>query len=120
MQISARIFEIFATQDVSATFKKREFVVEYIERQYPEYVKFEFIQDKCNLLDKFQVGQDVNVDFNLKGRKWTSPQGEVKYFNTLQAWKIELAKAENNAQDDGPPMMEPPAFEESMDEEVPF
>ena len=120
MQITARIFEIFETQDVSATFKKREFVVEYIERQYPEYIKFEFIQDKCDLLSKFQVGQDVTVDFNLKGRKWTSPQGEVKYFNTLQAWRIELAKADAPEQNDGPPMMEPPAFEESMDEEVPF
>ena len=120
MQITARIFEIFEIQSVSATFKKREFVLEHIERQYPEYIKFELIQDKCDLLDKFQVGQDINVEFNLKGRKWTSPQGEVKYFNTLQAWRIELAKSAEEPAQDGPPMMEPPAFENSMDEEVPF
>lgn len=120
MQLTARIFEIFDTINVSATFKKREFVLEYIERQYPEYIKFEFVQDKCDLLDRFKVGQDVTIDFNLKGRKWTSPQGEVKYFNTLQAWRVDAAKSDEPQQDDGPPMMEPPAFESGMDEEVPF
>ena len=122
MQINARIVEIFATQNVSATFKKREFVVEYIERQYPEYIKFEFVQDKCDLLDKYKVGQDVTVDFNLKGRKWNSPQGEVKYFNTLQAWRLEEVNANAGAPAgaDEPPMMEPPAFEGGLEEEVPF
>lgn len=121
MQLTARLVEIFETQNVSATFKKREFVVEYIERQYPEYIKFEFVQDKCDLLDKFTVGQDVNVEFNLKGRKWNSPQGEIKYFNTLQAWRLEQANAAGAPPvADEPPMMEPPAFDGGMEEEVPF
>ena len=121
MQITARLVEVFEAVNVSATFKKREFVVEYIERQYPEYIKFELIQDKCDLLNNYKVGQDLNVDFNLKGRKWNSPQGEVKYFNTLQAWRLEVASAAPaGGQDDGPPMMEPPALDGGMDEEVPF
>ena len=46
------------------------------------------VQDRCELLDPFEVGQDVEVFFDLRGREWTNPQGEVKYFNSLQAWKL--------------------------------
>ena len=89
MEIKAKLLEIFNTQQISQTFRKREFVVEFAENpQYPEYVKFELIQDKCDLLDSMKVGDVVNVSFNLKGRKWTDPQGQVKYFNSLQAWRI--------------------------------
>ena len=89
MEIKAKLLEIFNTQQISQTFRKREFVVEYSENpQYPEFVKFELIQDKCDLLDSMKAGDMVNVSFNLKGRKWTDPQGQVKYFNSLQAWRI--------------------------------
>ena len=89
MEIKGKIEKIFATQQVTQTFRKREFVVEFAENpQYPEYVKFEMIQDKCDQLDQFAEGQTINISFNLKGRKWTDPKGEVKYFNTLQAWRI--------------------------------
>jgi len=89
MEIKAKIEKIFATQQVTQTFRKREFVVEYADNpQYPEVIKFECIQDKCDQLDQFAEGQMVNVSFNLKGRKWTDPKGEVKYFNSLQAWRI--------------------------------
>ncbi len=92
MEIKAKLLEKFDTQDVSASFRKREFVVEYAENpQYPEFVKFELIQDKCDQLDGFNVGQELNVAFNLKGRKWTNPKGEVVYFNSLQAWRISAA-----------------------------
>jgi hypothetical protein len=92
MEIKAKLLEIFESQQVTDTFKKREFVVEYVENpQYPEFLKFELIQDKCELLDEFSKGQKIEVHFNLKGRKWTDPKGVIKYFNTLQAWKI-LAK----------------------------
>ncbi|MFT6215987.1 MAG: hypothetical protein ACJAS3_002388 [Roseivirga sp.] len=89
MEVKGKILEISQTQQISAAFKKREFVLEFAENpQYPEFVKFELIQDKCELLDKYKVEQTVNVAFNLKGRKWTDAQGQVKYFNSLQAWKI--------------------------------
>jgi Domain of unknown function (DUF3127) len=88
----AKLLEIFEVTQISASFKKREFVVEYAENpQYPEYIKFELIQDKCGLLDQFSPGQEIDVHFNLKGRKWTDPQGNDKYFNTLQAWKLQNA-----------------------------
>ena len=77
MEVKGKLVEIFETIQVSASFKKREFVLEYAENpQYPEVIKFEMIQDKCDLLDAYQVGQEVNVAFNLKGRKWVDPKGE--------------------------------------------
>lgn len=101
MKITGRITEIKESQQVSESFKKRNFVIEYTENpQYPEYISFELIQDRCDLLDNFQVGQDVEVSFNLRGRKWVNPEGETKYFNSLQAWRIETFS--NNTKDQKP------------------
>jgi hypothetical protein len=78
------------TQQVSEKFSKREFVVtDMSEAQYPQDIQMEFTQDKVALLDTFMEGQEVEVSFNLKGREWVSPTGDVKYFNTLQAFRIE-------------------------------
>ena len=96
MEVKGKIVEILKTQQVTDTFKKREFVLEFAENpQYPEFVKFEMIQDKCSLLDNYQVGNEVTISFNLKGRKWNDPKGGVKYFNTLQAWRVQSGAAEN-------------------------
>ena len=76
-------------QQVSEKFKKREFVVTDNSSQYPQHVSFQLTQDKCSLLDPCKVGDEVKVYFNLRGREWTNPQGEVKFFNSLEAWKIE-------------------------------
>lgn len=90
MNIAGKIIEIYDIQQISDSFKKREFVVEYTENpSYPEFIKFELIQDRCALLDAYNTGDEVTVNFNLKGRKWTDPQGQTKYFNSLQAWRIE-------------------------------
>lgn len=77
------------TQRISDKFQKREFVVTDTTSMYPQDILFQATQDKCNLLDQFQVNDSVEVSFNLRGREWTSPQGEVKYFNTIEAWRIE-------------------------------
>ena len=90
MNVKGTIKEIFNTQNISDKFKKREFVLEYADNpQYPQLLKFEMVQDDCSVLDNFNVGDQVDVHFNLRGRKWTDPKGVDKYFNTLQAWKIE-------------------------------
>ncbi|NVK82839.1 MAG: DUF3127 domain-containing protein [Cytophagia bacterium] len=114
MDIKAKIEKIFPTQNVTATFKKREFVVEYAENpQYPEYVKFECIQDKCDMLDNFSAGQEVTVSFNLKGRKWTDPKnGEDKYFNTLQVWRINAESSTTPTNGNTPP---PPSANDEPD-----
>ncbi|MGB3468788.1 MAG: DUF3127 domain-containing protein [Cyclobacteriaceae bacterium] len=90
MNVKGKIVEKFDTQNISDSFRKREFVIEFAENpQYPEFIKFELIQANCDKLDQFNKGQEVDVSFNLKGRKWTDPKGEVKYFNSLQAWRLE-------------------------------
>lgn len=69
-------------------FRKREVVIT-TEEQYPQHLLIEFVQDKTNLLDAFSVGQPVKISINLRGREWTNPQGETKYFNSIQGWRIE-------------------------------
>ena len=68
-------------------FRKRELIVTTNE-QYPQHILIEFVQDKCDTLENYQVGQGVKVSINVKGREWINPQGEAKYFNSLQGWKI--------------------------------
>jgi len=62
--------------------------------QYPQPLMVEFVQDKCDLLNNYQVGQDVKVSINLRGREWINPQGEAVYFNSIQGWRIEAAQVE--------------------------
>jgi len=90
MEIKAKLIEKYETATLgTGGFRKRVFVVEYAENpEYPEFIKFELIQDKCDELDKFELGAIIDIAFNLKGRKWTNPKGEVVYFNSLQAWKL--------------------------------
>ena len=89
MEIKGIIKKISETVQISDRFRKREFVVEYSNNpDYPQPLQFELVQDRCELLDSFQEGQEVEVHFELRGREWTSPQGQVKYFNSLQAWKL--------------------------------
>lgn len=98
MEIQGRIKVIFAPETVGQNgFQKRDLVIT-TEEQYPSDIIIQFTQTKCALLDNLQVGQRVKVHFNLQGREWTSPQGEVKYFNTVVGWKIELIQTTNVAQ----------------------
>lgn len=82
------IKSIGQTIQVSDKFKKREFVLETTET-HPQFILFELNQDKCDIIDVYHEGQKVSVEYNLRGRQWTNNQGEVKTFNTLQAWKIQ-------------------------------
>ncbi len=93
-------------------FRKREMVVT-TEEQYPQHILIEFIQDKTDLLDKFNVGQNVKVNINLRGREWTNPQGETKYFNSLNGWRIE--NIDQSVSQDMPPMPPEDAFEPAND-----
>ncbi len=81
---------------VSDRFKKREFVMTTEQNtQYPQHVQFQLVQDKCSLLDSHQLGEEIKVSFNLRGREW-SKDNEIRYFNTLDAWKIERVGPGNN------------------------
>lgn len=87
MEITGKIKVINPEQQVSASYKKRELVVT-TEEQYPQHILVEFTQDKCDLLNIFKVGESVKVSINLRGREWVNPQGESKYFNAIQGWRI--------------------------------
>ncbi|MBS1647489.1 MAG: DUF3127 domain-containing protein [Bacteroidetes bacterium] len=81
---------------VNDRFKKRDFVLTIDPTSpYPQHVTFQITQNKVSELDHFNVGDEIKVLFNLRGREWLSPQGETKYFNTIEAWRIE--KATGNA-----------------------
>ena len=69
-------------------FRKREIVIT-TQEQYPQNIIIEFVQDKCELLDSYQIGQDVRIGINLRGREWVNPEGQTKYFNSIQGWRID-------------------------------
>ena len=93
-------------------FRKREVVIT-TEEQYPQHIMVEFIQDKCDLLNNYQLGQEVKISINLRGREWVNPQGETKYFNSIQGWRIENVQQE--AQEGMPPVPPMEAFEPAND-----
>jgi len=102
LQITGVLKVKFNEQIVSDKFKKREFVVTENSSQYPQYINFQLAQDKCSLIDNFNEGDTIKVSFNLRGREWTNPQGEVKYFNSLDAWRIENADGNQNMAQSAP------------------
>lgn len=97
MEVTGTLKTKFDTQKVSDRFQKREFVLTTeANTPYPQHVSFQVTQDKCNMLDQFNPGEEIRVQFNLRGREWNGPQG-IKYFNTLEAWRIERITGSNNA-----------------------
>jgi len=93
MEIQGIIKMIGETQTFGANgFRKRELVVT-TEEQYPQHILIEFVQDKTDLLGKYAEGETVKVSINLRGREWVNPQGEAKYFNSIQGWKIEVMQS---------------------------
>ncbi len=103
MEVQGKIKMIGETQTFGSNgFRKREVVVT-TEEQYPQHIMVEFVQDKTDLLNSFQVGQPVKIGVNLRGREWVNPQGETKYFNSIQGWRIENLQAGSPDSQGGPP-----------------
>jgi len=114
MEIQGRIKVISETKEYGNNgFRKRELVV-ITEEQYPQHILVEFVQDKTEILNQYQVGQQVKVSINLRGREWVNPQGETKYFNSIQGWRIENLEAANSS-GDIPPVPPMDAFEPATD-----
>lgn len=102
MEIQGRIKQIFTSQIIGQNgFEKRDLVI-VTEEQYPQTIIIQFTQQRCDLLDSLQVGQNVKVYINIRGREWTNPQGETKYFNTIEGWKIEVIQTTNVANQQAP------------------
>lgn len=121
MEISGSIKKVGDTQQVTASFKKRELVVT-TEEQYPQHILVEFVQDKTSLLDTYNPGDKVTIGINLRGREWTSPQGEVKYFNSIHGWRIEKlgGSMAGGPADEGMPAAPPVAPMDEEDDDLPF
>ncbi|WP_400190641.1 DUF3127 domain-containing protein [Hymenobacter sp. B81] len=89
-EATGRLHDIMDEQQVSEKFRKREFVLEVVDGQYPEHIKFQLVQDKTALIDQYKVGDEVRVQFNLRGRGFNK-NGQMLYFTNLEAWRIESA-----------------------------
>ena len=87
MKVTGKIHNVGALRVVSEKFKSKD-VVLLTEDKFPQYITIQFTQDKTELLTEKNVGEQVEISINLRGRKWESPQGEIKYFNTIEGWQI--------------------------------
>lgn len=119
MELTGKIKVLNETQSIGSNgFRKREIVIT-TEEQYPQNILVEFIQDKCDILNTYQVGQDVKVSINIRGREWINPEGQARYFNAIQGWRIEAIKPfeplPNNI-----PQKETVSFLEEDETDLPF
>lgn len=120
MEVTGKVKVINPEQQVTASFKKRELVVT-TEEQYPQHILIEFAQDKCDLLNNYRTGEQVKVSINLRGREWTNPQGETKYFNQIQGWRIEkLSQAQTPTASPSEAFSPATEFKEEEHDDLPF
>ena len=123
MEVTGKIKKIEETKTYGSNgFRKRELVLT-TDEQYPQFLLIEFVQDKCDLLNNFNVGEDVRISINLRGREWVNPEGQTKYFNSIQGWRLE--KLQSGAPGEVPPMdasgFEPvSSIDENEPDDLPF
>ncbi len=118
-EINGRLAEKFEIQKISDRFQKREFVLEVKSTgttgyEFVDFIKFQATQDKCSLLDQFDVDDMVKVAFNLRGRRWEK-DGQVSYFTNLEAWRIEKTQNETSE-----PAIQTPVQDTLPDQDAPF
>ena len=114
MQVQGKIKIIGEVQTFGTDFTKRQLVV-ITDDQYPQLISIDFLKDKCDLLNSYDVGQSVNVSINLGGREWINPQGEAKYFNSITGWKIEDVTPVEPSQP-----IEAPNLSQGVEDDLPF
>jgi hypothetical protein len=120
MQVQGKVKVILAEETVGASnFRKRSLIVT-TEDQYPQTINIEFVQDKCDLLNDVVVGQDVNVSINLRGREWINPQGEAKYFNQIQGWRIEAGEVAQGQDQGSSNESDPDPIKGEDEDDLPF
>ena len=91
MKLQGKVKLVGETEQVSDKFKKRELVITTNDNPtYPQHISVQCTNDKCVMLDNLSVGTEVSLEINLRGREWTSPSGQVKYFNTIEVWKLDV------------------------------
>lgn len=119
MEVTGKIKVLNDTQTLGDKgFKKREVVIT-TEEQYPQHIILEFTQERCELLDTFEIGQDVKININIRGREWINPKGEAIYFNTIQGWRIESLNSQA-VTPNNPPKKESIDLMDDDDGDLPF
>jgi hypothetical protein len=123
-EITGKVIDIAPVNQVSDKFKKREFVIEKKETGgaavFIDYIKFQLVQDKCDLINESFLNEEIKIWFNLKGNKWER-DGKINYFTNLDAWKIEKVSSQGRDQNvESRPKLEeiPPENDELSD--LPF
>lgn len=128
MELQGTVKKIFETQTFASGFQKREMIL-LTQEQYPQPISIEFLSDKIGLLDNVSEGENVKIGINIRGREWTNPQGEVRYFNSITAWRLEKVSDTSSASE---PTSVPQTaassahasngnpFEEEEDDDLPF
>jgi hypothetical protein len=122
-EITGKLVVKYETAQKSETFKTREFVIEKTEdiggRSITNYIKFQCVQDKTAMPDRFNIGDDIKVSFNIKGTKWAKEDKE-SYFTNLDAWRMETIKLSNDATSEAPPSFTPPPPQDELVDDLPF
>ncbi len=85
------VVNVTPLQQISDKFRKQDFTIKTFDEKYPQFLTFQVVNDKCDLVANMNTGDVVEVSYNLRGREWTSPEGTTKYFNTVEAWSIQLS-----------------------------
>lgn len=124
-EISGKVIEVGPVEQKGESFRKREFVIEVTEanssgREFIDYVKFQCIQDRTDIIDENYLNENIKVSFNIKGNKWER-DGKVNYFTNLDAWRIQKVDKDQPGTDDIPPPLldDLPPENEEMDD-LPF
>ncbi len=126
MELQGTVKKVFETQTFASGFQKREMIL-LTQEQYPQPISIEFLSDKINLLDNLHEGENIKVGINIRGREWTNPQGEVKYFNSITGWRVEKATDSPSEPVHATPAAQPAAaasnenpFADEEDDDLPF
>lgn len=97
LELTGVLYRKMDMQKITDKLDKREFVIETVDDQYPQLVKFELVNERCSIIDRYQTGDRVKVSFNVRGREWKKDDGSTVFFTALQAWRVESLNAGNNA-----------------------
>ncbi len=105
------VVNVTPLQNISDKFRKQDFTIKTFDEKFPQFLTFQVVNDKCDLVRNLNTGDVVEVSYNLRGREWNSPEGVTKYFNTVEAWSINLSSE---------PVQTTPAPTNEDDDDLPF
>ncbi|MFM2269449.1 MAG: hypothetical protein RL757_2890 [Bacteroidota bacterium] len=124
-EIVGKLYRKFPAENKSQTFQTREFVIEIMDGNYPQVIRFQLVQDRCSQLDPFNEGEEIKVYFDLRGREWNG-----KFLTNLNAWRIERGGAADEkavpaanqapAADAGFPTIADAPIAPAADDDLPF